>query len=534
MDYCTNSFNIQNETTNDNNFVNNCICRCCLATNIELKPIFNPIGSIPQVIFLFTAVKIEDNDNLPKSICTTCLNHLNKCIEFKQRVESSDFLLRKFLINPRQSASGPFPDHDYAKSSENALQICMELNKDNILDKCNDQNPSLSRKGDFSCKEYGQKFEDIANLNNHQICHLQSPTKLTFTCSTCDETFSVKEDLFVHSSLHDDSNGFICKSCNKNFQTFFKLKRHIPSHFQEKPFKCELCDMRFVEKASLTRHFRVHTGIKPKSMHFCMICNKDFPNRYTLKVHNRSHTGERPWKCDGCDKRFSDFRLLNSHKRLHDETKPFECKECNKSFRHRSTLETHIKVHTTTTDRPYRCDKCKKSFKQSWRLQIHKRKTHNRIHSRRFLCDQCSQMFTSASALEDHLQWHNKKVETNNDDEDGAPKEAPSEFFQCNECSLQFSSRLDLITHQKLTHALSHECFTCFGKWKTLEELVRHKCGEGLKDDFDDEQPSADEMILMPDGQVQDCNTIVNALLASVSEQSTTKPNQKEATSKVA
>lgn len=495
-----------NSTKVDNNLLNKQLCRCCLATNIELKPIFHSDGSISEAIFLFTGVKIEESDNFPKTICTTCIDCLHKCISFKQNVESSDDWLKnqvakfKFCVNPDfQKPYDISEDHNYTTLREK-----------------HDQSSSCSSKS--LCLKNSTIWKD----------HLKS----VLTCSICEASFSFKEDFFIHTSLHDVSNGFICKSCNKSFSTFFKLKRHIPTHFKEKPFKCQLCDMRFIEMASLTRHFRVHTGEKQQSMYFCEVCSKGFPNLYTLKVHNRIHTGERPWKCDDCDKRFSDYRLLNSHKKLHDDNKPYQCKDCNKNFRHRSTLVTHMKIHTKNIgNRPHRCDKCKKAFKQSWRLQIHKRYKHNPDNpkKRRFFCDQCCQIFNASTALEDHLQWHSKNVETNKEHQE--PKETPSEeFFQCNECSLQFSSRLDLITHQKLKHIHSHECFNCFGKWKTFEELIRHKCAEVLKDL---EEPQADEMILLPDGQIQDCNTIVNALLASVTQRSGTTPaaeNEKDTT----
>ncbi|XP_055902583.1 zinc finger protein 569-like [Eupeodes corollae] len=520
----------------DTNFANNsfldkqCACRCCLAKNTELKPIFNSVGWISEAIFLFTSVKIDNDDNLPATICTTCLDDLNKCINFKRKVESTDFLLREWLA--RSSLQKVEVDHDYAKPIQNSVSKNFDCSHELRPNEEHNFKDSSRRStaDDLRCIQCGKKFTDKTTLENHEICHMQNsiPDESKFTCSTCRDVFAVAEDLFVHSSLHDDSNGFMCKSCNKTFLTFFKLKRHVPTHFHEKPYKCQLCEMRFVEMASLTRHFRVHTEAKSKSKtHLCLICKKTFPNRYTLKVHNRSHTGERPWKCDSCDKQFSDFRLLNSHKRIHDQSKPYECKKCRKSFRHRSTLMTHSRTHMSK-NRPHRCDKCKKAFKQLCRLQLHKRRAHKtstNISTLRFLCEQCCQIFTSNASLEDHLRWHSKNVEIHNEN---APKEAPSEYFQCNDCSAQFSSRLDLITHQKLTHSLRHECDTCFGKWKTLEELVRHKCNEAMKAL---DEPSPDEMILLPNGQIQDCNTIVDTLLASVSQLPATTPsNEKETT----
>lgn len=39
------------------------VCRCCLTDEVELKPIFNSNGSIPEAIFLFTAVKVGTEYN---------------------------------------------------------------------------------------------------------------------------------------------------------------------------------------------------------------------------------------------------------------------------------------------------------------------------------------------------------------------------------------------------------------------------------------------------------------------------------------
>lgn len=61
-----------------------------------------------------------------------------------------------------------------------------------------------------------EKIDDNDNKNNKK-------TENSLECKICKAKFSLKDDLYVHGSLHDYSDKFICRKCGKEFPGKFLI-----------------------------------------------------------------------------------------------------------------------------------------------------------------------------------------------------------------------------------------------------------------------------------------------------------------------
>ena len=107
------------------------------------------------------------------------------------------------------------------------------------------------------------------------------------------------------------------------------------------PLQCTFCGKTFSQKNNLSTHMSVHTGERPYS---CTMCTKTFTHRSNLNKHIRVHTGDRPYKCEVCDAKFAVKGTLNLHMAVHTGDRPYSCKSCEKSFAYPSGLRKEPKI----------------------------------------------------------------------------------------------------------------------------------------------------------------------------------------------
>lgn len=90
---------------------------------------------------------------------------------------------------------------------------------------------------------------------------------------------------------HTGEKPFQCNICNNKFTQKSYLKVHTVIHSGEKPFQCAICGYKCSCKRYLQGHKLVHS--LEKSFR-CTICNSSFFQKNSLEVHNLIHTGEKP------------------------------------------------------------------------------------------------------------------------------------------------------------------------------------------------------------------------------------------------
>ncbi|XP_034837002.1 zinc finger protein 32-like isoform X3 [Maniola hyperantus] len=334
----------------------NKICRACLSDTGPLKDLFTACSS--GVFKYCTSVEIAATDALPKLICQTCLDLLNKLYYFKQVVVRSNVILKQQcrLQNLQTKNDQPTSEGNDNMVEVNLTELTDELkmHENNTSGDCIEssdkaEKPSADailisqilqrrrrrgpgrppkdpdgpkrRRERMKCMKCGKSFQKYENFEAHMRGH-----------------FGKK----VHLETHNDQKNYSCSQCGKKFAQPGNLKIHLIRHTGIKNYACTMCEMRFYIKADLVKHMRSHSAEKPFS---CQMCDKTFKSRSFQAIHMRTHTGERPYACDLCPKKFMARKDLRNHRMIHTGEKPHKCQLCNQAFIQKCALNRHMKGH---------------------------------------------------------------------------------------------------------------------------------------------------------------------------------------------
>ncbi|KAM3912731.1 uncharacterized protein RB166_018179 isoform 1-T2 [Leptodactylus fuscus] len=318
----------------------------------------------------------------------------------------------------------------------------------------------------YPCPECGKSFHRQDVLNQHRKIHKTSqgeaytPSKHSqpqtpyatyeknekFSCSECGQSFDDVSQLEEHQVVHAGEKPFSCTECGKSFRFEALLELHWGSHIAA--ISCPECGKSFASQSLLNHHMKIHAGVNDC---ICSECGKEFPSRSQLVDHYRTHTGEKPYMCPDCGKYFRRKAHVVRHRKIHKGNKPFSCLECGKCFENQEFLERHAKMHKKK--RPYICAQCGKSYTKNSHLARHQR-THTR-HT----CPRCGESFQYPALLSQHMKLHTGKSD-----------------FDCPCCGKTFTSDVALIKHQKI-HAKekSFICAECGKSFTFFSHFMRHQ-----------------------------------------------------------
>ena len=257
------------------------------------------------------------------------------------------------------------------------------------------------------CSICDEKFETMSLRNDH-ITTKHKDVKL-YDCSECSSQFLTEKNLKSHiSNSHKPKVGSICPICGKILKTATALKKHISQvHEGNKPrFKCTLCDGSFSTKQALENHMSVHEG---KIFH-CSNCDEEFNSKNKLESHiAKEHDRSKLHKCEHCDSAYVTKNALVSHIAfVHDKTISNVCQYCGKNCMSKADLKNHIRiVHELAGKHLFKCEHCEKSFKLETGLKSHIKIIHE---GTRVKCQVCQKLFVSKTARKRHIDnVHEKK-----------------------------------------------------------------------------------------------------------------------------
>ena len=74
--------------------------------------------------------------------------------------------------------------------------------------------------------------------------------------------------------------------CQKTYKSKFNLKRHVDIvHLNVRQYKCSVCDCTFTAKQSLKEHSSLHSSLSFR----CNLCPAEFRQNCQLQQHTRKH-----------------------------------------------------------------------------------------------------------------------------------------------------------------------------------------------------------------------------------------------------
>ncbi|CAG5056264.1 unnamed protein product [Parnassius apollo] len=285
---------------------------------------------------------------------------------------------------------------------------------------------------------------DISTLDltwEEQICR----------CGYCDAQCRNISLLRLHSlQIHNRCCVFKCVDCGKIISNFKSFVNHSRLHKQPLNYCCEFCNKKFSMVSYIKRHRNTeHCDVYLSS---CRKCGASFDTpeqlRDHLDIYNKSFkkscskvSGEQELRCDHCYKEFKTRSNLQQHKLVHtNRSRDFSCHVCGKMFYTKGTLGTHILTHEET--KPYKCQFCPMAFKARGNLQ-----SHISLHSgaKPFVCEQCGKSFRVKRHLKSHSIVHTDLMP-----------------YICEYCNkpFRFKTRLNLHLRQH-TGAKPYTCTLC-------------------------------------------------------------------------
>ncbi|KAK4883131.1 hypothetical protein RN001_006450 [Aquatica leii] len=433
------------------------VCRLCLYKTHEesFLSIWDSDEDLPAKILNCVSIEVTKDDNLPTTVCVSCVQQITNWEKFRNECHKSNELLLKASVEELQEDKVTIYILNEGlvsieeKSTKKLKRCKLKLREEqteiylrSVPDKSDDYKDDIDYlesgfldytfknsfvENSYQCTICSEEFNDCFEYLDHQDTHDGQPV---FQCDKCSDVFSSRKELVEHDRNHRTS----CPHCGKLIlKTSMNL--HLIKHTDK--FKCDQCDGRFNSNASLSQHtITVHTDIKD---HICETCGKRFSSQTAMRVHIKSHSDKRlyPCKlcnyagrtasaiyvhmsthandlcvCEICSKTFKSTRNLNDHlRRSHTKEKKHQCTYCDKKFVDKYMLSVHIRCHTGV--RPYRCTYCQKSFIRSDGL-----KEHMATHGQRVLheCKSCGYLldFKLYSTMQPIILVHGGAGQINN------------------------------------------------------------------------------------------------------------------------
>lgn len=372
------------------------------------------------------------NDELPKTVCISCVSLLDKAFDFVVSIEQAQGALTDILLVQKikkEADENDFSDEDLPFDPPEVKDENV-----NIKHETEDTVPKKVR------KTHNKKKKDSRiNLDAIPLSELKLSWKgYIWRCTYCDTRFSDLEELRAHSmQFHDCCNAFRCVDCRVRKLNLDSFLVHVKRHRVYLKSSCYKCHAKFGSLHEANKHKNVH-----KSKHICPGCNTTYPDAVELEQHmSMYYQAQRS-------------RSIKLPERINELTDNLTCMVCNKTFKQRSALNSHILIHTERS-RDYTCDKCGKCFLNKQNLAGHMVMHDN---SRPFQCEICKVTFKRPGQLRNHIGVHDAKKP-----------------FTCEQCGRSFRLQKHLTSHRIIhTDSLPHVCSYCNKRFRFKTILNQH------------------------------------------------------------
>lgn len=187
--------------------------------------------------------------------------------------------------------------------------------------------------GLYRCHLCSTLFDTRDELKTHVSTHAEDNVQKGLSCGHCEMTFSHRQNLVRHQSVHSGEKQYICRHCGKSFPSLANQKRHEKIHDNLKlPYPCKLCAATFMHGVHLQKHLK---KLHFERLHLCNLCPRFFLERQQLEQHSRIHQAD-----DDDDKlpskkcKVSDSRAVFKGKRgkSFDAELKYSCSICKRRF----------------------------------------------------------------------------------------------------------------------------------------------------------------------------------------------------------
>ncbi|XP_055600305.1 zinc finger protein 62-like [Uranotaenia lowii] len=381
--------------------LNYILCRLCLVQSEEGEMIvLNHHTKFIESILQITSVNVTPIDDRLIHMCSTCLETLEKCIEFRSNCIQNDNYFYKLC------SGDVFKSSDFDKKSVQLSSKKPEIKQEKSY---NDSHCGLISEENFpeenlkiatqqkSPEFRSSSFQEESVFNNADFIDHDSSESMP------EKPKKRKTLKVITSTKNPKKRGRKPKMQNELEQSSSDSKR---AKQESKKMQCDVCGL-FLVQANLTDHRQTHDP--SLWTHECSFCSKIFSNAKRLKYHiNSKHTREKKYQCDKCDKFYYNAGSLWQHTNAeHSGGKKYQCSVCGEKFAHSSGRDRHFINHHSFA-RPHGCTYCDKTFKIRSELTLHIR-THT--GEKPFKCDICGKAFAKSYNVVIHKKSHQNELQ---------------------------------------------------------------------------------------------------------------------------
>lgn len=450
------------------------VCRVCLDSEqndcVHLAEKYQEFV-LYEFINNITNLNIRLSDGFPDKICKLCYSLLKTAIDFKEKCEASDVILRSQTVKVELT---PVEVKQTAVKKENARSAIKteyedEYNSDIDCDWPLYLEPEqLKEEVDHEqVSDCPNQLPEVSFRKSECIPDLGRPSRaidLKLICDDCGGSFKSKCKLKVHWKKTHMLSSLMCPLCKRTFKSYRAFHVHkkkkskacaiasdknvsIEGIGRARVFCCNICKYKSHRPKDLYSHMVIHTGDRPYQ---CQICMKTYTQQASLQGHQETSHGIYVIEitCHICGKyvkgRRKILRHIGSHKKI-------ECSICQKKVT-KLAYPNHLRRHTGV--KSFTCEICASTFYTTAELCNHKRFKHSK---KEFQCDQCAFKTPKEHVLRSHKSKHRG---------DSVP---------CIICGRFFPAVENMLKHQRV-HAIEkkYSCPHCDSTFVKKDSIKRH------------------------------------------------------------
>lgn len=228
---------------------------------------------------MFAHFKVNQNCNLPLTICLDCLSKLQIVFQLKQLFLKNNKYLESFVSQEDVNIEvvkladlisiQEYNIIDTLKSDIIQPFTCENnISEDDIFKLCAPKSRKRKLTNLISTTEvcYICDLKFTSNvLKSEHISKVHEPEEV-HSCSICGYVTLGAKYLDIHYREHkvDKSSYMVCEFCAKLFLKLKHLKEHVSLVHSTKraAFSCNQCDKKFKTPQNLRRHQKIHSGLR--------------------------------------------------------------------------------------------------------------------------------------------------------------------------------------------------------------------------------------------------------------------------------
>ncbi|XP_065202962.1 zinc finger protein 595-like [Planococcus citri] len=439
-------------------------CRLCGNQNNEMFDIFSETGSNKQLeskIKEIVRLNISPDDSLPKTVCVSCINHLENASHFVDQCHQT----QTYLSQLYEEIILPTPAQNSFRAPNHAEKIRVVLN-----DRADIEINLTKLRSILTCKIES----DQINLENDSIENNSS--QIISALPDHNDTNQNSTQMLENSNaVQNDSNSYPSTSNSEPDGNTSHKKNPTPIekisdvNLDSVPSNDTLCSStNDSQETPLANTQNCTTSNRSRLKRKCTMRTTPINDHPDSSDEENREPDERSDYSDDLTNKCNENRNSNTKKpKLQTELRPFSCKLCKSSFKTVKMLNRHIK--TVHSDKRLKCSICDYIGKDHVILKIHMKNTHFKP----YVCAICDYRTGLKFKIRNHIvkkhtpaSWTLNTNEENDDDRSS---------FCCATCGKTFYGKMNYQKHMSLQHSIRpFSCNLCTSSFRVKQDLTNH------------------------------------------------------------